>query len=146
MRIEKILGLVLASLLLVVAGAAGGYVYAHERDSSASVTREPTASKDDRDVDRDVETLLKLTTEICHAATELRSAYTRRVIGHSERCLLSPREGASGSASSHVNLLASICSDIRKATRTAHLPDASCPEPKAVSPPQGSRERAGTEG
>lgn len=119
----RILRATVVCLLLVAAGVAGGYIYATEAHgpdrSETSATPRATTERDD-----DGARILSMTRKVCAAATELESAYTRAVIGHSERC----REGDDAAeAGQSAALLGEICVDIRKATRTAHLPDADCP-------------------
>lgn len=118
----------LATLVLLGAGIAGGYLYADGSDEAQRPAPAVSKAKAHSDARPDDKRLLAVTAEVCRAATELRSAYTRRVIGHSERCRVTRRSSSDVPASRPMDLLASICIDIRKATRTANLPDANCPK------------------
>ncbi len=119
----RILRTTLLCLLLVAAGVAGGYAYATETDESDNSEATATATTE-RGAQDERERVLSMTQEVCVTASELESAYTRAVIGHSERCREAGNAGESGQWAA---VLGEICTDIRKATRTAHLPDADCP-------------------
>ncbi len=110
----------LALVAFLALGTVAGYIAGHK---AGRVDAEEDIEIDARQHYRRTTALLS---ESCLAGTKLRSAYTKRVIGHAERC----RTGRINAAGDHFeqvsSVLKTICADIRKATRTAHLPRAHC--------------------
>ena len=116
-RVPQALLLGLVAILLVGGGAAIGYVRASDATRGDAV-RDVNARLGD--AARETGTLME---QVCFASTKLRSAYTRRTIGHSGRCALNSRNVTSAAAGYvKIRQLARItCDDIEKAVRTAHL-------------------------
>ena len=119
---------ILAFALILYAGGLGAGWVANEEfgTEEKSEARFPANTRllELEDLERDRTT--RLLEDLCRAGTRLRSAYTGETIGHAERC-----EGGSGDTIEA--LIAAICTDIRKASRTAHLRRGDC-EPDAQAP------------
>lgn len=112
------------ALVLLAGGVLAGWVanqeFGTEENSEAWFpANTPLLELEDLERDR---TILLLE-DLCRAGTRLRSAYTGRTIGHAERC-------ESWSGDRIEALIAAICTDVRKAARTAHLKEGDC-EPDA---------------
>lgn len=120
-RLLRIVLVLAACALLLGAGGVAGYFVGEDSDRT-TVERPQADSSQDREavtaLERDRRRTAEMLTEVCRTATKLRSAYTREVIGHAERCI----EGDP----SVDTLVRAVCTDVTKATRTAHLPEGSC--------------------
>ena len=115
-KVFRIVAILIGCLVLAGGGAIAGYLISEESENSGKADSTEVRTLVDEAMAAERKETTALLSDLCRAGTKLRSAYTRKTIGHSERCD-SDRPGA---------LIAAVCTDVEKAARTAHLRNGDC--------------------
>ena len=115
-KIFRVLAILAVALFLLGSGVVAGYVA--NDDSDGDTSGEKQAQAETQKLERQGQRTTQRLADVCRAGTWLRSGYTKKTIGHTERCDVRGNDVEP--------LISEICTDVLKASRRAHLPDAEC--------------------